>query len=930
MKVSAIDASAFLGLTPEELEAAIAGFSIDDVQTLFTALWENIRGKKLHGGQPRNESSRSSLEFARLGLKIVEHVQTKELLAEAHSMMAYASNANESFEESLGYYESSIRAFEESGQTLKAARNRIGLMMALSMLGRSNEAIEVGRRAEATFIERNDLAGQARVSVNLGIVCHRLNEYERALEHHQKAATAFEALADEQALAQCYLNMANALSLLDKFDDSQAMFDKTQQISQRLGLDQLWRQAVYNKAYLFFLRGQFRQALALFGEIRAKFAENGSERYAALCDLDCAEVYLQMNLPAEAGLFARRAVEVVRTLGVGLEHAKATAFYGVTLTQNRQFADALDVFRTAQQLFSEHGNTYWTAVLELYRAELLLTVGRYWEARALAVSSDQKFAEMKLVHKRAASLVVRGELALKLGHLQEAQALAGQIADLSDTGHALIQRFPCSLFRAKVAERTGDHEQSRLLYLQASAEIETQRASSLHNDLRLTFFNGKQEVYRALVTLSLLGGYDEDSAFMWCERAKARQLIDMVEHHLPIIRAHTDHTLLTRINHLRHELNSRYLQLRSETSELPVLSGADAIDSKEVELNRCLKEMADIDPEYVALQSASVVDVHDLQAVLPPKSTVVEYFVAGDEVLAFVVTSKSFHVHRHLCPISRVDFLTERLHGTWRNRLNRRNGDSNNDETLRATADQFLHELYITLIAPLEEDLRGDRLLIVPHGVMHYLPFHAFYDGESYLTDRFDILYAPSGSVLQTCLANEKQPLGIPGVMEPNSFVQHSRLLTAGERTREDILGSIPSSDLIHISADCLLRPDSPLFSGLRMKDGWVTALDLFSVQCHTELVALSGTVSDVNRDGRGEDIVALQRAWLYAGGRTLFMRLWNTDDLHTEALISAFHIHWDGGSGSKANALRQAMRDVRTLHPNPYHWAPFILCGQE
>src|SRR4030095_7040786 len=103
-------------------------------------------------------------------------------------------------------------------------------------------------------------------------------------------------------------------------------------------------------------------------------------------------VYLQMNLPAEAGLFARRAVEVFKTLGVGLEHAKATAFYGVTLTQNRQFADALDVFRTAQQLFSDQGNTYWTAVLELYRAELLLTVGRYWEARALAVSSDQKFA----------------------------------------------------------------------------------------------------------------------------------------------------------------------------------------------------------------------------------------------------------------------------------------------------------------------------------------------------------------------------------------------------------------------------------------------------------------------------------------------------------------------------------------------------------
>ena len=134
------------------------------------------------------------------------------------------------------------------------------------------------------------------------------------------------------------------------------------------------------------------------------------------------------------------------------------------------------------------------------------------------------------------------------------------------------------------------------------------------------------------------------------------------------VRAHTDHTLLTRINHLRHELNSRYFQLRSETSALPVLVSADAIDSRESELNRCLREMADIDPEYVALQTASVVDARELQAALSPRMTLVEYFVAADEVLAFVVTDMTCKVYRHLCPISRVDYLTERFYGAWINR----------------------------------------------------------------------------------------------------------------------------------------------------------------------------------------------------------------------------------------------------------------------
>jgi hypothetical protein len=377
-------------------------------------------------------------------------------------------------------------------------------------------------------------------------------------------------------------------------------------------------------------------------------------------------------------------------------------------------------------------------------------------------------------------------------------------------------------FPRQGADRIGDHEQSRLLYLQASAEIETQRASFLHNDLRLTFFSGKQEVYRALVILSLADCEDESEAFTWCERAKARQLIDMLEHHLPIVRAHTDHTLLTRINHLRHELNSRYFQLRSETSALPVLVSADAIDSRESELNRCLREMADIDPEYVALQTASVVDARELQAALSPRMTLVEYFVAADEVLAFVVTDMTCKVYRHLCPISRVDYLTERFYGAWINRTGHGQDMSKNDAALSATANEFLHDFYTVLIAPLENDLQGDKLMVVPHGLMHYLPFHAFYDGRSYLTDRFDIVYAPSGSVLHHCIAGETKSslLSIPGVMEPEPVLAPElafeargarvRISTDGEQTRESFLSSIPEADLIDISAECLLRPRQP------------------------------------------------------------------------------------------------------------------------
>ena len=41
------------------------------------------------------------------------------------------------------------------------------------------------------------------------------------------------------------------------------------------------------------------------------------------------------------------------------------------------------------------------------------------------------------------------------------------------------------------------------------------------------------------------------------------------------------------------------------------------------------------------------------------------------------------------------------------------------------------------------------KLVIIPHGALHNLPFHAFHDGEDILIDRHEISFASSASVLR-------------------------------------------------------------------------------------------------------------------------------------------------------------------------------------
>jgi len=64
--------------------------------------------------------------------------------------------------------------------------------------------------------------------------------------------------------------------------------------------------------------------------------------------------------------------------------------------------------------------------------------------------------------------------------------------------------------------------------------------------------------------------------------------------------------------------------------------------------------------------------------------------------------------------------------------------------------NQQSQELYKTLIQPALPHIRGKELLIIPHDVLHYLPFQALLapDGR-YLIEKYPINYLSSASLMQ-------------------------------------------------------------------------------------------------------------------------------------------------------------------------------------
>src|SRR6185295_3399121 len=169
-------------------------------------------------------------------------------------------------------------------------------------------------------------------------------------------------------------------------------------------------------------------------------------------------------------------------------------------------------------------------------------------------------------------------------------------------------------------------------------------------------------------------------------------------------------------------------------------------EEKEVELARELKNLAQLDPEYASLQNASIVSLEDLQKALDSETTVIEYFIARDEVIALVITASEATFVRRLCPLARVSYLLEKL-GTQIQKFELAPENARAHEAeLTAIVNIELGDLYSQLFNPLRQFVKTRRLLIVPHGPLHLLPFHIFRDEQGYLFERFAISYAPSAS----------------------------------------------------------------------------------------------------------------------------------------------------------------------------------------
>ncbi|HEX5402073.1 MAG TPA: CHAT domain-containing protein [Pseudonocardiaceae bacterium] len=257
--------------------------------------------------------------------------------------------------------------------------------------------------------------------------------------------------------------------------------------------------------------------------------------------------------------------------------------------------------------------------------------------------------------------------------------------------------------------------------------------------------------------------------------------------------------------------------------------------------------------------------------------------------------------------------------------------------------------LYDRLIAPVKEWCEpGDVVYLIPHGVLHYVPIHAWRVDGRPLVERNPIVYSPSASVLGS-IRSRRTRLSAPEVAVlgdslgdlPYSRAEATQIadllgtkpLLGSDATRPALLEGLSTADVVHIAGHGHFVNDDPLASGvfLAERDN-LSAADVFRLPpVKASLITLSGCETGVSRNRPGDELVGLTRAFLYARASALVVSLWSVADQSTAFLMGRFYSHlFSDRTVSTAHALQAAMVDTmsRPEWSSLYHWAPFVLTG--
>lgn len=858
------------------------------------------------------------------------------------------------FKEALVVYDQALDIYRACDDAAGEALTQVTRIWALGSLGRYDEALATGQAAAEVLEAKGLWLPAASLTNNLAGIYFRLGRDFESLGMLERAGAAYEQAGEKGVpfLTSNALSRGVVLRKLGRFDDAIASTRAAEETARELKQTARIAGARQNLALIDLAMGRYNDALQRLDEARDIFLDDGRVRDAMLVELFLSNCLLELRRFDEVLDKAQKARALFTDRGTQIEIAQCYLNEAIAYAALGRPDPALESLAAARVLFEEEGNGAWVAIADLQRAILLSRAGEPRAAFDLALDAAVTFIAHDMAVETAQARLAAAQAATQIP--DDAQALAqaeaalalGQAQDLPGVIHQAY------LLRGRVAQGQGRMAEAAADYDRAIEQLERLQGR-LMLEYRSAFLGDKLAVYEDSLLLSLERG-QPDAGLAYAERAKSRALLDMISYRLHLgvaARSDEDRPLVEELERLRDERDRIYRVW--ESGEAGDRFGAPSRDpgnplphqvlALEQQITETWHRLMVRNADYARDAALWQVQVEPAQPYLDADTLLIEYFVARDRLVAFLVTSESVRAECLPAGPAQVQanqkFLGLNLRAVPHTALDRR-------DALTGQAQGILRRLHDQLLSPLGDALANyERLIIVPHGPLHYLPFHALFDGEAYLGQRHCLSYLPGASFLKygrdgggrgqgAFVAGHSRDGQLPQTLEEARAIAglwQTKPLLEAAATLDSVQQGMAGCDLIHLAMHGDFRPDNPLFSGLLLADGWLTTLDIFGLRLRASLVTLSACQTGRHVVAGGDELLGLMRAFLSAGASSLLLTHWPVEDQSAARFMASFYRQLLGGR-DKAAALQDVqtefLSDPTGPHAHPYFWAPFYLVG--
>jgi CHAT domain-containing protein len=852
-----------------------------------------------------------------------------------------------SMEEAWDLYEQAGLMFQTAGDDVGWGRTRVGRLSLGPKLNRISTTLMEAEQARAIFIRYGERDKLLRLDWQTALMYNYMGEQNRALEFFAMALTMAESLgeAGKPHMGPLYASIGSSYQALGDFHKALMYYDQARQLEIAHGETLSIASLEASMAEIAQAQGQYLRALTLLHEALEKVNVKSPFEATAI-KLHMVECYLALNRYTEAHDLARQLIRDFRTFNAADELALALLLLAMAEAALGNLDSAQTALEEAEPIFTSLNAATWVATIKLWRGRLALRRGDAESAYRESVTASKAFdADGQLVSDATATLL-QGQALFALNKFDLAAKAGHKALGIAQCYNVPTLRYAAHLLLGQIAEARNTNVRAIRYYGAAAATIErVQRGLTI--TLRPGFLQDKGEAMRALIALHLQIGNTE-RAFEALERAKSQAWLGYLMNRESLRWAQdsvNSQALIEELDGLRAEHQWFYQQAHDPPK--------DAEHSMAIDPNQALAEIASRERRMRAIteqlymnngsdqwtRSASIMTLKEIQVTMDEGTMLIEYYDDGKYLWAFTLDRQTVTVHRLPLTTETLQQLISQLQSNISAAL-KVDPRTPTARNLTHLSRRILQRLHALLVEPLALKWhKGQRLLIVPYGALHFLPFHLLYDGSAHLIESYEVTTLPAAG-----LSARKGPNRAPGALIlthtwdgrlPNTQIEAQIVqqlfggrLCADEAANRSALQSRPTQ-ILHIAAHGHYRLDQPDLSYIQLADGQLYADDVLQQDLSYELVTLSACETGRAKVAADEELIGIGRGFLYAGAGALLLSLWSVADISTANLMERMYSALRAGE-SKAAALREAqmtlLAENREMHPA--FWGAFQLIG--